>query len=112
MLASFPLMLEDEAVLRRPEHLKEIGLRAGAFNEMLDALAAVIEPVTLHFLWRPRLRDPADEMVLETAVTGGADCLTTFNLRHLAAAALVCGIRTSRPGAVLREIRGASHEKK
>ena len=112
LLASVPLMLEYEAVLTRPEHLKEIGLRAEEVNDVFDGLAAVIEPVTLHFLWRPRLKDPADEMVLETAVNGRADRLTTFNVRHLAEAAMVFGIRTSLPGAVLQEIRGASHEKK
>jgi hypothetical protein len=94
-----------------PEQLKEIGLRAEEADDVLDALAAVIEPVTLRFLWRPRLRDPTDEMVLETA-KGGADRLTTFNVRHLAEAAKVFGIRTGLPGAVLREIQGASHEKK
>jgi putative PIN family toxin of toxin-antitoxin system len=112
VLASVPLMLEYEAVLTRPEHLKESGLRAEEMNEVLDALAAVIEPVALRFLWRPRLKDPADEMVLETAVNGGADRLTTFNLRHLAEAAMVFGIRASPPGVVWREIQGASHEKK
>src|ERR1700687_4511009 len=68
LLASVPLMLEYEAVLTRPEHLKAIGLGAEEVNVVLDAWAAVIEPVRLRFLWRPRLRDPADEMVLATAV--------------------------------------------
>ena len=112
LLVSVPLMLEYEAALTRPEHLKAIGLRAEEVNEVLAALAAVMEPVALRFLWRPRLKDPADEMVLETAVNGGADRLTTFNVRHLAEAARVFGIRTSPPGALWREIQGASHEKK
>jgi len=51
-------------------------------------------------------------MVLETAVNGGADCLAAFNMRHLAEAAKVFGLRASLPGVVLREIRGANHEKK
>jgi putative PIN family toxin of toxin-antitoxin system len=111
LLASVPLFLEYEAVLTRPEQVKEIGLEAEEIGEILDALATVIEPVALRFLWRPRLKDPADEMVLETAVNGRADLLATFNLRHLASAAREFGIRTVPPGAVLREIRGASHEK-
>ena len=81
-------------------------------NSVLDALAATIEPISLRFLWRPQLKDPGDEMVLETAVIGGAGRLTTFNIRHLAAAAESFGIRTRLPGAILREIRGANHEKK
>ena len=44
-------------------------------------------------------------MVLDPAVNRGADCLTTFHLRHLAAAAGVLGIRTSLPGAVWRECK-------
>ena len=36
------------------------------------ASAAAAKPVALRFLWRPLLTDPADEMVLETAVNGAA----------------------------------------
>ena len=47
----------------------------------LDALCLLAEPVHLHYLWRPQLRDPADEMVLETALNGRADGLVTLNVR-------------------------------
>jgi putative PIN family toxin of toxin-antitoxin system len=107
MLASVPLMLEYEAVLTRPDQLAYIGLGVAEINVVLDALASVIEPVPLHFVWRPRLKDPADEMVLDTAVNGDADRLATFNLRHLRDAAMEFGIRADRPGVILREIRGA-----
>jgi predicted nucleic acid-binding protein len=107
MLASVPLMLEYEAVLKRPEQLDKIGLSAAEINVVLDALASVIEPVYLHFVWKPQLKDPADEMVLDTAVNGRADGLVTFNVRHLRDAALEFGIRADRPGEVLRELRGA-----
>jgi predicted nucleic acid-binding protein len=103
---SVPLMLEYEAVLTRPEQLEETGLTAQDTNAVLDAIAAVIEPVTLRFLWRPQLQDPGDEMVLETAVNGRADHLATFNSRHLSQAATRFGIRATLPGKVLREIRG------
>lgn len=111
-LVSVPLMLEYEAVLTRPELLGETGLTAGEVNAVLDALAAVIEPVRLRFLWRPRLKDPADEMVLETAVNGRAGCLVTFNVRHLGEAAKAFGIRVSLPGEIWREIKEGRHEKK
>jgi putative PIN family toxin of toxin-antitoxin system len=103
MLVSVPLMLEYEAVLTRQEHLAAAGITADDVNTVLDALAAVIEPVRLAFLWRPRLKDAADEMVLETAVNGTADRLVTFNLKHLGEAALEFGIRAMRPGEALRE---------
>jgi len=41
----------------------------------------LLEPVQAHFLWRPQLRDPNDEMVLEAAINGAATHLLTFNLR-------------------------------
>lgn len=79
-LASVPLMLEYEAVLKRPEHL-QIGERDIAMTDaFLDALTLFLEPVHLHYLWRPQLRDPADEMVLETALNGRADALVTLNV--------------------------------
>jgi len=40
------------------------------------------EPVKTHFLWRPQLRDPNDEMVLEVAINGRANALVTFNRKH------------------------------
>ena len=110
VLASVPLIIEYEAVLTRPEHLDASGLRSRQVNEVLDALVKVSTPVPLRFLWRPQLRDPADEMVLETAVNGAADWLVTFNLRHLAGAARQFGIRAARPCDVWREIR--RHAKK
>ena len=110
VLASVPLILEYEAVLTRPEHLEASGLTSSQVNEILDALVKVSIPVPLRFLWRPRLKDPADEMVLETAVNGAADWLVTFNLRHLADAAREFGIRVVRPCDARREIR--RHEKK
>jgi len=111
-LASVPLMLEYEAVLTRPEHLDWIGLTAGEVNQVLDALAAVVERVPLRFHWRPQLGDPNDEMVLETAVNGSADRLATFNMRHLGPAARTFGIGAAQPGVIWREIRGAGYEKK
>jgi putative PIN family toxin of toxin-antitoxin system len=72
LLMSVPLMLEYEAVLPRPEQLEHMGLTAQDTNALLDAIAEVIEPVTLRFLWRPQLQDPGDEIVLETAVNGRA----------------------------------------
>ncbi len=100
LLISVPLMVEYEAVLTRPEHLAASRLSAQDVNDVLDAVAKVSTPVTFWFLWRPQLQDPADEMVLETAVNGGAERLVTFNERHLAVAARRFGVpsRGAREG--------------
>lgn len=105
MLVSVPLMLEYEAVLMRSEQLKKTGLTGPEVTTVLDSIAAVIEPVQLRFLWRPRMKDPADEMVLETAVNGRADCLVTFNMRHFKDAARSFGLNVNKPGEVLRKLQ-------
>lgn len=112
MLVSVPLMLEYEAILKRPEQLTAIDLSADEVDAVLDAVAAVAEPVRLAFLWRPQLRDPSDEMVLETAVNGRADRVVTFNLRHLGEAARAFGIGVKSPGEAWREVQRREHEKK
>ena len=111
MLVSVPLMIEYEAVLTRSEHMAVMGLETAQVTRMLDDLAEIAVRVHLYFHWRPKLMDPADEMVLETAVNGSADRLITFNVRHLAEAAREFGIRTVRPPEAWREI-GGRHEKK
>jgi len=110
VLASVPLVIEYEAVLTRPEHLDASGLTSREMNDVLDALVKISVPVHFWFLWRPRLKDPADEMVLETAVNGEADWLVTFNTRHLAVAAREFGVRVMRPSEAWKEFQ--KHEKK
>jgi putative PIN family toxin of toxin-antitoxin system len=82
MLASVPLLIEYQAVMTRPEHLAASRLSTRDIEILLDAVAAVVEPVWLDFLWRPVLSDPDDDMVLETGVNGRADGIVTFNRRH------------------------------
>ncbi|MDE0406245.1 MAG: putative toxin-antitoxin system toxin component, PIN family [Alphaproteobacteria bacterium] len=85
-LLSVPLVLEYEATCCHPEHLAAAGLDEAEVRAVIDALCDVAETVTPHFLWRPVLRDAADEMVLEAAINGRADALVTFNRRHFAGA--------------------------
>lgn len=80
-VASVPLFLEYEAVLKRDEQLLAWTGSSTAVDVFLDGLAALVEPVEAFFLWRPQLRDPADEMVLETALNGRAAAIVTFNTR-------------------------------
>lgn len=71
---------------------------------MLDALAAVGEPVVPSFRWRPMLRDPNDDMVFEAALNGQANVLVTFNKRDFEQPALR-NLRIASPGEALRELR-------
>src|ERR1700722_402896 len=78
--ATPPLFLEYEDVLKRPEQRLAHGLNVEDIDEFLAELAALIDPVEVHFGWRPQLRDPNDEMVLEAAINGQTDALVTHNV--------------------------------
>ena len=80
-LLSVALALEYEAVAINPAQRLASGLGEAEVRVVVSALCSVAEPVVPWFLWRPQLRDPADEMVLEAAINGSADALVTFNQR-------------------------------
>jgi len=104
MLVSVPLFIEYEDVLTRPEHLLAARLTRQGVAEFLDHLAGLIEPVKLNYLWRPQLNDAADEMVLETAINGRADCIVTLNGRHFIPAARF-GIEVVTPAETIGRIK-------
>ena len=97
LLLSVPLYLEYEAVLKRPERSAAHGLNEGQIDMLLAVWARFGVPVTLHYLWRPQLRDAKDEMVLETAVNGRADYLVTFNTQDFKPAAPRFGLKLATP---------------
>jgi putative PIN family toxin of toxin-antitoxin system len=103
LLLSVPLLIEYEAVMTRPEHLHAAGITAAEVGRLLDAVAAVAQRVRLAFLWRPLLRDSDDEMVLETAINGGADGIVTFNRRDFTPA-LQFGIAVLSPAEALSQL--------
>lgn len=104
-LATPPLFLEYEDVLKRPEHRLVHGLALEAIEEFLAELAALIEPVEVHFQWRPQSRDPNDEMVLEAAINGQADALVTYNVADFAGPAERFGISVLHPADLLKKVK-------
>ena len=104
-LATPPLFLEYEDVLKRPEQMLAHNLQAEAVDEFLAELAALIEPVETHFQWRPQVRDPNDEMVLEAAINGRADALVTFNVADFRVAGERFGISILRPQDLLKKVK-------
>lgn len=105
MLASPALFLEYEEVLSRPEQRGAHGLSPEEIDEFLAELAALIEPVQIHFRWRPQLADPSDEMVLETAMNGRADAIVTHNVRHFSPAMQKFRVRVMSPGEAVRRLK-------
>ena len=105
MLASVPLFFEYEAKCVLPVHQMAAGLNPDQAHLFINGLAALVEPVKTHYLWRPMLRDPNDEMVLEVAVNGHADALVTFNLRDYGTAPQMFDVDILTPANALRSLR-------
>ena len=105
LLVSVPLAVEYEATCSEAEHRLAAGLSEREVEIFLDAVMAMAEPVKTHFLWRPQLRDPGEEMVLETAVNGRDDGLVTFNVRDFGTVPARFGIELMIPREVLGRMR-------
>ncbi len=103
-LLSVALALEYEAVCTDPAQRIVSGLSEVEVGTVISALRAVAEPVETRFLWRPQLRDPTDEMVLEAAINGNADALATFNRRDFGNIPERFGIAVLSPQEALRGI--------
>lgn len=81
---SVPLLFEYESALSRliEPNSTEWQVRM----DILDYVCAVAQRQEIFFLWRPYLRDPQDEMVLETAVAAGCSAIISYNKRDFAGA--------------------------
>lgn len=97
IVASTALWLEYESVLKRDEIRALHGFSGKQIDKLLSALAVWVQPVMLHYVWRPQLRDPGDEMVLEAAVNGHVQAIVTHNTRDFASVAPNFGLRVLTP---------------
>jgi predicted nucleic acid-binding protein len=75
---SVPLIFEYEEVAKRPVG-KKTGLRPNDVDDILDYVCSVANRRKVYYLWRPFLKDPKDDMVLELAVSAGCDIIVTYN---------------------------------
>jgi putative PIN family toxin of toxin-antitoxin system len=74
---SVTLVIEYESVIKRLLlHLSEQKI-----NNLLDYICATSQHTKIYYLWRPHLRDPKDDMVLELAVASESDFIVTYNIR-------------------------------
>jgi putative PIN family toxin of toxin-antitoxin system len=105
LLVSVPLAMEYEATCSEAEHRLAAGLSEREVEIFLDGVVAMSEPLKTHFLWRPQLRNPGDEMVLEAAVNGRADALVTFNVRDFGTVPARFGIEVMVPREAIGRMR-------
>lgn len=98
---SVPLALEYEDVLKRTS--SDLGLTHDDINRLLEFWCGAAHLQDIHFLWRPVLRDPKDDHVLELAVGAGCRVIVTHNLRDFVHSETF-GVQAIRPGEFLRRI--------
>ena len=80
MCLSVGVYTEWQAVLTRSEHLPK-GADASLAFEFVRYLASLAHLQDVHFLWRPFLKDPDDDMVLECAVAASCKYIVTHNVK-------------------------------
>ncbi len=95
---SVPLVLEYEDALLR--QISALRLSQRDVRDLIDYLCSIGHRQNIFFLWRPQLRDPKDDLVLELAVAAGCDCIVTFNQRDFVGASSF-GIEILRPSELL-----------
>jgi putative PIN family toxin of toxin-antitoxin system len=74
---SVALVLEYEAVTMRPGLLP--AFRPEEIRRVLDGICLLADHQQVFFAWRPFLRDPDDDLVLELAVAASAPYVITHN---------------------------------
>jgi putative PIN family toxin of toxin-antitoxin system len=104
MVGTIALCLEYQDVCLRPSQLAASHATFSEMQNFLDAIIAMVTPTDIHFKWRPQLRDPADEMVLEAALNGRAAAIVTFNERHFRPVAGQFGLLVLTPAQTLMRL--------
>lgn len=101
-----PLYTEWQAVLTRTEPMPT-GVTPELALGFVRYLASMAHLQDVHFLWRPYLKDPDDDMVLECAVASGSSHIVTHNLRDFRRAGAL-GVQAIAPADFLQWIRSQS----
>jgi predicted nucleic acid-binding protein len=101
-----PLYTEWQSVLTRVEHLPP-GASASSALAFLRYLASIASLHEVHFLWRPFLRDPDDDMVLECAVASASRFIVTHNVKDFGRTKSL-NVEAITPANFLKLLRSAS----
>jgi predicted nucleic acid-binding protein len=76
---SVPVFLEYQEVCHRTREFTNRSVRQ--VDDILNYLCSVCTLHAVHYLWRPFLSDPDDDMILELAVAANASHIVTHNIR-------------------------------
>lgn len=97
---SVSLYMEWVAVLTREQNLP-LGTSVRTTLGFLRRIASLARLQDIHYLWRPFLPDPDDDMVLELAFAGSCDFIVTHNINDFRGSQQL-GIPATTPGRFLK----------
>jgi len=98
MTISVALVLEYEAAGKNT--CSALDLPESIIDDIVDMICAVGRQTTVHYRWRPHLKDAGDDFILELAVSGACEFIVTHNLRDFQGVDQF-GIRAVTPGEFL-----------
>ena len=101
LCVSVPLVLEYEATANK--QLRTTGLKVSDVEAIIDYICHVAKHYKVYYLWRPFLKDPKDDMVLELAVSSNAEFIVTYNRSDFKGSEQF-RIRTISPHEILEQI--------
>ena len=99
---SVPLVLEYEDVTKRAGRVA-IKLSKQQVSDVIDYICHIADKIKVYYLWRPYLKDPKDDMVLELAISAQCTHIITFNKRDFVGAEKF-GINISTPKEFLKKL--------
>jgi putative PIN family toxin of toxin-antitoxin system len=109
-IISVPLLLEYEEILKRRENLDIFGLNDFDIDIILNMVCAKFEHVVPYYLWRPFLKDPEDDMVLELAICGNAQLIVTHNTKDFKGIEKFEKLKCITPQDYLLNLKGKNYE--
>lgn len=75
------LFSEYESVIGREEILAKCPLTSAEISALLASFLSVSEWISIYYLWRPNLKDEADNHLIELAIAGNAQIIATQNIK-------------------------------
>lgn len=116
IVLTIPLYLEYQDVLTRPEHMSGKSSKDDIIN-FLRYICSIAYKQQIYYLWRPWVKDPKDDMVLEAAVGSQSKYLVTHNLNDFKEIDTFFGIKAVTPGkflhilSIIKQNKYTYHEK-
>ncbi len=75
------LFCEYESLIARSNIIEKCSLTSSEIRTLLASFMSVSQWVSIYYLWRPNLKDEADNHLIELVLAGNAQYLVTNNIK-------------------------------